>query len=45
MATYMMFGRYTAEGIRDISAARTEKAEDFNKGSRRKNKSWICAAG
>lgn len=31
MAIYMMFGRYTAEGIRDISAARTDKAEDLIK--------------
>jgi uncharacterized protein with GYD domain len=31
MATYLMFGKYAAEGIRDISPARTEKAEDLIK--------------
>lgn len=45
MATYMMFGRYTAEGIRDISAARTEKAEDLIKEAGGKIKAGYALLG
>ena len=31
MATFLMFGKYSSEGIKDISAARTDKAEDLVK--------------
>jgi len=31
MATFLMFGKYSAEGFQDISAARTDKAEDLIK--------------
>ena len=45
MATYMMFGRYTAEGIRDISAARTQKAEDLIKEAGGKIKAGYALLG
>ena len=45
MATYMMFGRYTAEGIRDISAARTAKAEDLIKEAGGKIKAGYALLG
>ena len=45
MATYMMFGRYTAEGIRDISAARTEKAENLIKEAGGKIKAGYALLG
>ena len=31
MATYFMFGRYTAEGVKGISADRTQQAQDVVK--------------
>jgi uncharacterized protein with GYD domain len=31
MATFLMFGKYTGEGLKGISAERTKKAEDLLK--------------
>jgi len=31
MATYVVFGKYTLEGMKDMSAERTKKAEDVIK--------------
>lgn len=45
MPTYLMFGKYSAEGIRDISAARTEKAEDIIKEAGGKIKSGYALLG
>ena len=45
MATYFMFGKYAAEGIRDISPARTEKAEDLIKEAGGKVKAGYALLG